>query len=109
MFFVKTSEINNIEEINKSVIKAGFLNKLGNKGYIIYEYKYKNKTFSFCTGHLEAGEKDKNYQSRVDQLVDILVYKSNKSPNRIFQNAQAPTFAIHKELIIKNFLKMLIK
>ena len=86
LFFVKTSELAKIQNINKSVVKAGLFNKLGNKGYIIIEFKYNNKTFAFCTGHLEAGEKDKNYQSRVDQLVDILKYKNNKSPNRIFQN-----------------------
>ena len=86
LFFVKTSESKYIGDINKDIIKAGFLNTLGNKGYIIYDFKYKNKSFTFCTGHLQAGEKDKNYQSRVDQLVDILIYKNNKNPNRIFQN-----------------------
>ena len=88
LFFVKTSELVKIENINKSVIKTGLFNTLGNKGYIIIEFTYNTKTFAFCTGHLEAGEKDKNYQSRVDQLVDILKYKNNnnKNANRIFQN-----------------------
>ena len=86
LFFVKASEAKNISEMKKSVIKAGFLNKLGNKGYILYEFKYKNKIFSFCTGHLTAGQTDKQYQNRVNLLIDILNHKFDGNSNRLFQN-----------------------
>ena len=86
LFFVKTSEAKNIKEMKKSVIKAGFLNTLGNKGYILYEFKYKKKSFSFCTGHLTSGQTDRNYQDRVNLLIDILNHKWDKNSNKLFQN-----------------------
>ena len=86
LFFVKTSEAKNIREMKKSVIKAGFLNTLGNKGYILYEFKYKNKIFTFCTGHLTAGQTEKNFQDRVNLLIDMLNHKYDKNSNKVFQN-----------------------
>ena len=86
LFFVKTSEAKYINSINKSVVKAGFLNKLGNKGYIFYEFKYYNKKFSFCTGHLTAGEKEKQFQNRANLLMDILNHKNDKNPTKFYQS-----------------------
>jgi nitrogen fixation-related uncharacterized protein len=85
LFFVKTSEAKNISKIRKSIIRAGFLNALGNKGYILYEFNYKNKSFSFCTGHLTAGQNYKNCQNRFNLLIDILNHKS-KNSNIFYKN-----------------------
>ena len=85
LFFIKASEAVHITDIKRFVKKAGFLNALGNKGYIIYEFKYKKRTFAFCTGHLTAGEKKEKSQNRIDQLIDILIYQSDEN-KRIFQN-----------------------
>ena len=86
LIFVKSSEVKNIKYMKKSAIKAGFLKKLGNKGYILYEFKYKNKTFSFGSGHLTAGENDKNYKNRTNLLIDILNHKHDKSSNKLYEN-----------------------
>ena len=79
LIFVKSSEAKNIKNMRKSLIKAGFMNTLGNKGYILYEFKYKDKNFSFGTGHLTAGENDKNYKNRTNLLINILNHKSDKN------------------------------
>ena len=85
LIFVKSSEAKNIKNMRKSLIKAGFMNTLGNKGYIIYEFKYKNKTFSFGSGHLTAGENEKNYKNRTNLLINILNHKSDKNL-KLFEN-----------------------
>ena len=86
LIFVKSSEAKNITNLKKSVIKAGFMNKLGNKGYIIYEFKYKKKNFSFSSGHLTAGENEKNFKNRTNLLINILNYKSDKNSNKFCEN-----------------------
>ena len=86
LFFVKTSEAKNITNMKNSVIKAGFLNALGNKGYILYEFKYKNKIYSFCTGHLTAGENEKNIQNRYMLLKDILNHQFDKNSKKLYEN-----------------------
>ena len=86
LFFVKTSEAKYITDIKRCAKKSGLFNALGNKGYIIYEFKYKNRSFAFCTGHLTAGEKDNNSQDRIDQLTDILGYQTDKNSKRICEN-----------------------
>lgn len=86
LMFVKASEAKNISDIKKSITKAGFLQKMGNKGYISYEFKYKNKTFAFCTGHLTAGEKDKNIKNRANLLINILNHQDNNNSNKIYEN-----------------------
>ena len=86
LIFVKTSEAKNIKNMKKSVIKAGFMNTLGNKGYILYEFKYKEKTYSFGSGHLTAGENDKNFKNRTNLLINILNHKSDKNSNKFCEN-----------------------
>ena len=86
LIFVKTSEAKNIKNMKKSVIKAGFMNTLGNKGYILYEFKYKEKTFSFGSGHLTAGENDKNFKNRTNLLINILNHKNDKNSNKFWEN-----------------------
>ena len=86
LFFVKASETKKVDSTEKLVVKAGFLNKLGNKGYILYEFKYNNKNIALCTGHLTAGQNNKNYQNRTQLLIDILNHKNEKTTNKFFQN-----------------------
>ena len=86
LIFVKTSEAKNIKNMKKSVIKTGFMNTLGNKGYILYEFKYKEKTFSFGSGHLTAGENDKNFKNRTNLLINILNHKNDKNSNKFWEN-----------------------
>ena len=86
LIFVKSSELKNIKNMKKSIIKAGFMKALGNKGYIIYEFKYKGKTFSFGTGHLTAGENDKNYKERTNLLIEFLNHKCDKNSNKFHES-----------------------
>ena len=86
LIFVKSSELKKIKNMKKSIIKAGFMKALGNKGYIIYEFKYKDKTFSFGTGHLTAGENDKNFKERTNLLIDFLNHKSDKNSNKLHES-----------------------
>ena len=86
LIFVKTSEAKNIENMKKSVIKAGFMKTLGNKGYILCEFKYKDKTFAFGSGHLTAGENEKKYKDRANLLIDILTRKNDKNSKKLYEN-----------------------
>ena len=86
LIFVKTSEAKNILNMKKSIIKAGFMKTLGNKGYILCEFKYKNKSFAFCSGHLTAGENEKKYKDRTNLLNDIFNHKSDKNSKKLFEN-----------------------
>ena len=86
LIFVKTSEANNIKNMKKSIIKAGFMKALGNKGYILYEFKYNDKSFAIATGHLTAGENEKNYKERTNLIIDILNHKNDKNSNKFYEN-----------------------
>ena len=86
LIFVKSNEAKEIKNCKKSMIKAGFMNTLGNKGYILYEFKYKEKTFAFGSGHLTAGENEKNFKNRANLLVNILNHKSDKNANKFHEN-----------------------
>ena len=59
---------------------------LGNKGYILCEFKYKDKSFAFCSGHLTAGENEKKYKDRTNLLIDIFKHKSDKNSKQLFEN-----------------------
>ena len=86
LIFVKTSEAKNIQSMKKSIIKAGFMKALGNKGYILCEFKYNDKSFVFCSGHLTAGENEKKYKDRTNLLNDIFNHKSDKNSKKLFEN-----------------------
>ena len=86
LIFVKSDEAKEIKNIKKSMIKAGFMNTLGNKGYILYEFKYKEKTFAFGSGHLTAGENEKNFKNRTNLLVNILTHKNDKNSNQFHES-----------------------
>ena len=86
LFFVKASEAKYITNTKKSIKKSGFMNKLGNKGSLFYEFTYKNKSFSICTGHLSAGNNTKKYNERVNELTDILNHTNDKNSIKFFEN-----------------------
>ena len=62
------------------------MNQFGNKGSLFYEFIYKNKSFSFCTGHLCAGNNIKKYNERVNELTGILNHTNDKSSNKFFKS-----------------------
>ena len=86
LFFVKATEAKNINSTKKSIKKSGFLNFFGNKGSLFYEFTYRNKNFSFCTGHLSAGNNTKKYNERVNQLIDILNHQNEKDSMKFYKN-----------------------
>lgn len=86
LFFVKASEAKYITNTKKSIKKSGFMNQFGNKGSLFYEFIYKNKSFSFCTGHLCAGNNIKKYNERVNELTGILNHANDKSSNKFFKS-----------------------
>ena len=86
LIFVKATEAKNINSTKKSIKKSGFLNFFGNKGSLFYEFTYKNKNFSFCTGHLSAGANSKKLNERTKQLINILNHQNDKNSCKFYQN-----------------------
>ena len=86
LLFIKTTEAKNLNSSKKSIKKTGFLNYFGNKGSLFYEFTYKNKNFSFCTGHLSAGNSTKKYNERMNQLIDILNHQNDKNSIKFYEN-----------------------
>ena len=86
LFFVKASEAKYITNTKKSIKKSGFMNQFGNKGSLFYEFTYKNKSFSICTGHLCAGNNNKKYNERVNELTGILNHTNDKNSNKFFKS-----------------------
>ena len=86
LIFVKATEAKDINSTKKSKKKSGFLNFFGNKGSLFYEFTYKNKNFSFCTGHLSAGTSSKKLNERTKQLINILNHQNDKNSCKFYQN-----------------------
>ena len=86
LFFVKTSKAKEIKNTKKSIKKSGFLNTFGNKGSLFYEFIYKDRSFSFCTGHLTAGANTKKYKERVSHFIDILNHQKDKYSIKFYKN-----------------------
>ena len=78
LFYVKSSEIKYINNIQTEKLKSGFMG-CGNKGCCFLSFQYKGKQYGFCSCHLPAGEKKKNLISRKDTFNHILAYKVGKS------------------------------
>ena len=78
LVYVKATECKFITKKNIQTVKKGFFGQTGNKGYIIYNFSYKNANFGFCAGHLLSGEKEKEYKQRKLDLIEILNNTSNK-------------------------------
>ena len=59
LFFllVQASEISKINNIKYTKSKTGFYGQLGNKGSCFVKFVYDNKTYGIKNGHLVAGKK----------------------------------------------------
>ena len=78
LFYVKSSEIKYISNIQTEKLKSGFMG-CGNKGCCILNFEYKGKSFGFCSSHLPSGQKEKNLSSRKDTFNHILDFKVGKN------------------------------
>ena len=77
LVYVKSTEIKYLNDIHVNILKSGFIG-LGNKGCCFFEVKYKNLAFGFCSCHLPAGQKEKNYINRKETFKHILDFQVNK-------------------------------
>ena len=85
LVYVKSADIKHINDIHVDILKSGFIG-LGNKGCCFLEFDYKNLKYGFCSCHLPAGQKDKNYKDRKDVLKNLLDFKVNKSDYEFYKN-----------------------
>ena len=74
LFYVKSTEIKYIRNIQTEKLKSGFMG-CGNKGCCFLNFEYKGKSFGFCSSHLPSGQKEKNLLSRKDIFNHILDFK----------------------------------
>ena len=74
LFYVKSTEIKYIRNIQTEKLKSGFMG-CGNKGCCFLNFEYKGKSFGFCSSHLPSGQKEKNLLSRKDTFNHILDFK----------------------------------
>ena len=56
------------------ILKTGNMN-LGNKGCCFLDFKYRGTSYGFCSGHLPAGQNEKDYNNRKEVLKKILDFK----------------------------------
>lgn len=61
-----------IKVTNKVDTKLGMLGTLGNKGGVVTTIKIYDSIFKFCSCHLAAGSKQKDMESRIQHLNQIL-------------------------------------
>ena len=78
LFYVKSTEIKYITNIQMDELKAGFMG-YGNKGCCFLNFEYKGKKYGFCSSHLPAGQKQKHLINRKDTFNHILNFKVGKS------------------------------
>ena len=86
LFFVKASEIKYVKNIRSELLKSGFLGSFGNKGCIFFEFQYRGNNYGFCSGHLCAGQKEKNFLERKENFKSILNFKVDKNPKEFYRN-----------------------
>ena len=85
LFYVKTTELKYITNIQDEILKSGFIG-FGNKGCIFLNFEYKEKKYGFCSCHLPAGQKEKHLINRKDIFNQILSYKIGKSETEFKNN-----------------------
>ena len=85
LFYVKTSEMKYLRNIHIEKLKSGFMG-CGNKGCCVLNFEYKGKKYGFCSCHLPAGQKQKNFMNRKDTFNHILSFKAGKSENEFKNN-----------------------
>ena len=74
LFFVKASKINIMYNKHGKILKTGNMN-LGNKGCCFLDFEYRGTSYGFCSGHLPAGQNEKDYNNRKEVLKKILDFK----------------------------------
>ena len=85
LFFVKAPEIKYINNIHFEKLKSGFMG-CGNKGCCFFDFMYKKNSYGFCSCHLPAGQKKKNFLERKEIFKNILNFKVNKNFNEFYKN-----------------------
>jgi len=80
MMFVSSAVAGEIKNIESLKVKAGYLGLVGNKGTVSVKFDYKEKSFAFSCGHLEAG--DDNLKARISQMNDLKKSKFKKDTSK---------------------------
>lgn len=85
LFFVKSSEIKFMKNKHMEKLKSGFMG-CGNKGCCFLDFEYKGASYGFCSAHLPAGQKQKNFNDRKEVFRDILDFKVNGNEYEFYKN-----------------------
>ena len=85
LFFVKPSEIKYMKNKHMEKLKSGFMG-CGNKGCCFLDFEYKGASYGFCSAHLPAGQKQKNFNDRKEVFRDILDFKVNGNEYEFYKN-----------------------
>ena len=85
LFFVKPSEIKYMNNKHMEKLKSGFMG-CGNKGCCFLDFEYKGASYGFCSAHLPAGQKQKNFNDRKEVFRDILDFKVNGNEYEFYKN-----------------------
>lgn len=85
LFFVKPSEIKYMKNKHMEKLKSGFMG-CGNKGCCFFDFEYKGASYGFCSAHLPAGQKQKNFNDRKEVFRDILDFKVNGNDYEFYKN-----------------------
>ena len=85
LFFVKSSEIKFMKNKHMEKLKSGFMG-CGNKGCCFLDFEYKGVSYGFCSAHLPAGQKQKNFNDRKEVFRDILDFKVNGNEYEFYKN-----------------------
>ena len=96
IFFKKTIS-KDINFNNHIKIEKGNYN-LGNKGYIITSFQYKEKTFSIAGCHFEAGEGDIKNKKRINTMKEILNQEIKTQTNSIIKYNESDFWIILGDL-----------
>jgi hypothetical protein len=85
LFFVKPSEIKYMNNKHMEKLKSGFMG-CGNKGCCFLDFEYKGASYGFCSAHLPAGQKQKNFNDRKEVFRDILDFKVSGNEYEFYKN-----------------------
>ena len=85
LFFVKASEIIYMNNKHMEKLKSGFMG-CGNKGCCFLDFEYKGASYGFCSAHLPAGQKQKNFNDRKEVFRDILDFKVSGNEYEFYKN-----------------------
>ena len=72
------------------------MGSFGNKGCIFFEFEYLNNKYGFCSGHLCAGQKEKNFLIDVfDPKKELLDY-FKKMDRKLVDDIDSEEFVFDK-------------